>query len=143
MRLWEHIYRFTELQSLEIRLRYQHLHQLLHKLGQLPYLLDLIIDTDDFAPSIQPHATPISISNSKFRQLRHLKILGTTAPIHCILDELKGLANLSTLKIDRESDTALWGFQVEDQDISVTWKSFSKLLPHFLQLKTSKYSIDL
>ena len=115
MRLWEHIYRFTELQSLEIRLSFSPLHQLLHKLGELPHLLDLIIDTDDsdLAPSIQPHATPISISNSKFRQLRHLKILGTTAPIHCILDELKGLANLSTLKIDRESDTALWGFKLK------------------------------
>ena len=50
----EHIYRFTELQSLEIRLRYPLLHQFLHKLRQLPHLLDLIIDTDDsdLAPSI-------------------------------------------------------------------------------------------
>ena len=88
-------------------------------------------DDSDLAPSIQPHSTPISISNLKLRQLRHLQILGTTAPIHCILDELKGLANLSTLKIDRESDTALWGIQIEDQDISETWKSFFEVISTF------------
>ena len=117
-------------------------------LSTLTPISNLIIDTDDsdLASSIQPHSssTPISISNSKFRQLRHLQILGTTAPIHCILDELKGLANLISLKIDRESDTVTpWGFQVQVQDISEIWKSFSKLFPHFLRLKTSKYSIDL
>ena len=135
MRLWSIYIVLQSFKGLEIKLRYPLLHQFLHKLGQLPHLLDLIIDTDDsdLAPSIQPHSTPISISNSKFRQLRHLpvQILGTTAPIHCILDELKGLANLSTLKIDRESDTALWGFQVEDQDISVTWKSFFEVISTF------------
>ena len=128
----EHIYRFTELQSLEIRLRYPLLHQFLHKLRQLPHLLDLIIDTDDFAPSIQPHTTPISISNSKFTQLRHLQILGTTGSIRCILNVLKGLTNLSALKIDRESDTVTpWGFQVQVQDISEIWKPFFEVISTF------------
>ena len=128
----EHIYRFTELQSLEIRLPFPPLHQLLHKLGELPHLLDLIIDTDDFAPSIQPHTTPISISNSKFTQLRHLQILGTTGSIRCILNVLKGLTNLSALKIDRESDTVTpWGFQVQVQDISEIWKPFFEVISTF------------
>ena len=100
----EPIYRFTELQSLEIRLLKSHLPpELLHKLGQLPHLLDLIIDTGVAATSIQPHTSPISISNSQFRQLRHLQIIGTTASISYLLDELKGLTNLSSLKIDQNS----------------------------------------
>ena len=100
------IYRFTELQSLEIWLHNSHdlQPQLLHKLGQLPYLLDLIIDTGDGDVSIQPHAIPISISNSKFRRLRRLQILGATTSISCILNELKGSTNLSALNIYRVSD---------------------------------------
>ena len=108
----EPIFRFTELQSLEIRLCDPRLHlQLLHKLGQLPHLLDLIIDTGSVASVIQPHPTPISFDNSKFRQLKHLQIFGTTASINCILDELKGSTNLIALKIDRVSETSgsAWG----------------------------------
>ena len=101
----EPIYRFTKLQSLEIWLGGAYLHpHLLHKLGQLPHLLDLIISTEDIEISIQPHTNPISISNSKFRQLRHLQLFGFPASISCILSELKGLTNLNTLEIHDVSD---------------------------------------
>ena len=102
----EPIYRFTELKSLAICLRSPHLHpQHLHKLGQLPHLLDLIIDTGDVDIStIQPHTNPIPISNSKFRQLRYLQILGIPTSISCILNELRGLTNLNALKIHEMQD---------------------------------------
>ena len=102
----EPIYRFTELQSLELRFCNPHSHPRLllhlHKLGRLPRLLNLIIDAGDLIVNfIERHSTnPIPISNPKFRQLRRLQILGTTTSIECILDELKGLTNLSALKID-------------------------------------------
>ena len=104
----EPIYRFTELQSLEIRLCNSHLDpQLLHELGQLPHLLDLIIYTGDIVTSgsIQPDAAllanPIStISNSKFGQLRRLQFVGTTTSINCMLNELEGSTNLTALRID-------------------------------------------
>ena len=56
----ELICRFTELQSLEIRHRDPHLYpQLLHKLGQLPRLLDLIIDTGGVdSPILLSQTTP-------------------------------------------------------------------------------------
>ena len=137
----EHIYRFTELQSLEIKFRHPSLHvqplhvQLLHKLGQLPHLLDLIIDTDDvYRTPIQPHTAPISISNSNFRQLRHLQILGTTASIHCILDELRGLTNLTALKIDQKS--------VNWMNISETsgWKSLFEVISTFSSVEDIEIS---
>ena len=123
----EHIYRFTELQSLRIGLCNPHLHrQLLHKLGQLPHLLDLfIVDTTAFAASdsIQPHATPDPISNSKFRQLRRLKIVGTDPSINWILNDLRGLTNLSAIKIDR-----VWEFLA---DYESSWKSFFEIISTF------------
>jgi hypothetical protein len=126
----EHIYRFTELQSLEIRLRCPHLHlQLLHKLGQLPHLLDLIIDTGDVATSISPHTNPISIGNSKFRQLKHLQIIGTTPSIRCILNELKGLTNLNALKIDE-----LWN-DMEGISTDSSWRSFFEVISTFSALE--------
>jgi hypothetical protein len=110
----ESICRFTELQSLEIRLRNSHFHpKILRKLGQLPHLLDLIIDAGDVGTSIQPQTNPISISNS---QLRHLQILGTIISINRILNELNGLTNLSALKIDEVWDGFLnssWGSSFE------------------------------
>ena len=98
----EPIYRFKGLQSLEIRFRIPRLNlQFLQELGQLPHLLDLIIDIGDIATSIQPHTEAIFISDSNFRQLRLLQIVGTTTSINCILNELEGLTKLSTLKIDK------------------------------------------
>ena len=122
----EHIYRFTMLQSLEIRLRNPHLHpQLLYKLGQLPHLLDLIIDTGDVDTPIQPHTDPISFNNSKFTQLRHLQILGATTSISCILNELKGTTTLSALKIDRVSEACLaW-------NTNGAWRSFFEVISTF------------
>jgi hypothetical protein len=136
----EPIYRFTELQSLEIRLRDPHLHpQLLHKLGQLPHLLDLIIDTttasddsSDAVTSIQPHSNPISISNSKFRLLKHLQIQGTTTSISRILNQLKGSANLSALKIDEEWDG--WGS---------SWRSFFEAISTFSAVEDIRINLDL
>jgi len=119
----EPIFRFTELQRLVIELCDPHLHlQLLRKLGQLPHLLDLIIDTGG-ASAIQPQI-PISVSDSNFRQLKHLQVLGTTASISCILDELKGSANLITLKIDRQSE----GFVNSD---NAAWRSFFEVISTF------------
>ena len=121
----EHIHRFTELQSLEIRLSGPDLRpQLLHKLGQLPHLLDLIIDTGDVSTSFQPHTTPDSISSSKFRQLRHLQILGTSTSISSVFDELKGLTTLSALKIDLKSGFGMWGK-------TESWRSFFEAISTF------------
>ena len=59
----ESICRFKELQSLEIRLHNSHLHpQLLHKLGQLPHLHDLIIDTGGNATPTRPQAHTLFLS---------------------------------------------------------------------------------
>ena len=137
----ELICRFKELQSFEIRLRYFSfpLH-LLHKLGQLPHLLHLIIDAGDISSSkdIQPHKTPISINNSNFKQLRHLQIFGKTTIIHCILNELKGLTNLSALKIDQNSN---W-YTEDSTSLTRTWKSFFEVISTFSALEDIEISID-
>ena len=97
----EPIHRFAKLQSLDLRLRGPHLYpQLLQKLGQLRHLLDLIIDTGGYGDVVTSvHTNPIS-SNPKFRQLRQLHFIGNATSISRILDEMKGIANLTTLKID-------------------------------------------
>jgi hypothetical protein len=102
-------------------------------LGQLPHLLDLIIGTGDniFATAAQPYTTPISISNSKFPQLRHLQIFGTTTLIDCILNELKGLTNLSALKIDHKTDT--WG-------IIDNWERFFEVISTFSSVEDIEIS---
>jgi hypothetical protein len=104
----EHIYRFTKLQSLELRLCNPHLYpQLLQKLGQLRHLLDLTIDTGDsrnVAAAGRSHTNLTSIGDSKFRQLRQLQLFGTATSIDRILNEMNGLANLTTLKINEAWD---------------------------------------
>ena len=95
----KHIYRFTKLQSLELKIYNFHLQpQLLQKLGELGHLLDLIIDTG--TSSIQPHMMSPPTSHSKFTKLRKLEILGTVSLINSILSEMEGLSSLTTLEID-------------------------------------------
>ena len=131
----EPIYRFTELRSLEIRLCNPHIHpQLLHKLGQLPHLLGLIIDV---ATLIRPHTNPISIGNSEFRQLRHLHILGSTISINCILNELRGLTNLSALKINEVWD----GWAGISADSS--WRSSFEVISTYSAVKYIEITHDL
>ena len=125
----EPIYRFTKLQSLELRLCNPHLYpQLLQKLGQMRHLLDLIIDTGgsrDVAASVISHTNPTSIGNSKFRQLRQLQLLGTATSIDRILNEMNGLANLTTLKIDEMWD----GWAGNSTDSS--WRSSFQIISTF------------
>jgi hypothetical protein len=68
---------------------------------------------------------PISISNSKFRQLRHLQIFGTTTSIRCILNELKGLTNLNALKIHELWDDT-GGISTDS-----SWRSFFEIISTF------------
>ena len=125
----EPVYRFTKLQSLEIRLFNPHLHpQLLQKLGQLRHLHDLIIDTGTIrgaATSTQPYMNPTFISDSKFTQLIRLQILGTATSISCILSGMGGLANLTTLKIDEVWDG--WS----SSSIDSSWRSSFEIISTF------------
>ena len=103
------IYRFTKLQSLELKLRNPHLEpQLLQKLGEMGHLLDLVIDTgtsmDFHTSSIQSHTVPPCTGYPNFRKLRKLQILGTASLINRILNEMKGLPKLTILKIEEMWD---------------------------------------
>jgi hypothetical protein len=96
----------------------------------------LIIDTGDVVTSIQPHAlaNPIPIGNSKFSQLRHLQIVGTTTSINCILNEFEGLTNLSALKIDE-----VWKGWVGTDD---SWRSSFKVISTFSALEDIEITHD-
>ena len=135
----ESISRFTKLQSLEIRLfNAPHTQlQVLRKLGQLPHLLDLTIDTGTTATSSRPYTNSTSIDNPKFRRLRHLQILGTTASISCILDELKGLTNLTALKINKIWDGRM-GSSVES-----AWNSSFEVISTFSAVEDIEITLDL
>ena len=126
----EPIYHFTKLQSLEMWFGNPDLHP------QLPHLLNLIIDIGGVDTSIKPRPGPISISNSKFRQLRHLQIFGIPTSISCVLDELKGLTNLNVLKIHEIRDgtgVSAWNssFKVISTFSAVEDIEISRLLVRF------------
>ena len=138
----ETIYHFSKLQSLEMRFRDRHLHPRLlyhlHKLGQLPHLLDLIIDTGDFfVTSIQRSTNPFSsLSTSNFRELKHLQILGTTTSMCYILNEMKGLKNLNALKIDE-----VWNDR-SGNSTEISWKSSFEAISKFSAVEDIEITHD-